>query len=164
MDPSLRLNSVTKPDAYRPTEFEFAKDRRLMAPLIVIIDDDFGIRNALRSLMRSMNYRVETFAGADAFVASKAADQSDCIITDVAMPGMNGLELAALLKSRGCMVPVILISALTDAALELKATVNGARCLLRKPVESDALISLVEESIASRPPAPRSPEPADQRL
>jgi FixJ family two-component response regulator len=79
------------------------------------------------------------------------------------MQGMSGLELAALLKSRGWTVPVILISALIDKDLELKAIFNGARCLLRKPVESSALILLVEESIASRPPASRPPAPADQR-
>jgi FixJ family two-component response regulator len=133
-----------------------------MAPLIAIIDDDVGIRNALRALMRSANYRAETFPSAEEFVASGVASLSDCVITDVAMQGMGGFELAGLLKSRGWTVPVILISALTDADLELKAIINGARCLLRKPVESNALISLVEESIASRPPAPRPPELADQ--
>jgi FixJ family two-component response regulator len=132
-----------------------------MAPLIVIIDDDLGIRNALRALMRSASYRAETFASAEAFVASDVA--SDCIITDFAMQGMSGLELAALLKSRGCTVPVILISALIDEDLELKAIFNGARCLLRKPIESNALISLVEDSIASRPPANRPGVPVDHR-
>jgi FixJ family two-component response regulator len=133
-----------------------------MAPLIAIIDDDVGIRNALRALMRSASYRAETFPSAEEFVASEAATLSDCVITDVAMQGMSGLELAALLKSRGWTVPVILISALIDEDLELKAIFNGARCL-RKPVESNALILLVEESIASRPPASRPPAPADQR-
>jgi FixJ family two-component response regulator len=132
--------------------------------LIAIIDDDVGIRNALRALMRSASYRTETFPSAEEFVASDGASLSDCVITDVAMQGMSGLELAALLKSRGCTVPVILISALTDKDLELKALFNGARCLLRKPVESNALISLVEESIASRPPAPRQVAPADHLL
>jgi FixJ family two-component response regulator len=135
-----------------------------MAPLVAIIDDDVGIRNALRALLRSASYRAETFPSAEEFVASEAAALSDCVITDVAMQGLSGLELAALLKSRGCAVPVILISALTDADLELKAILNGARCLLRKPVESNALISLVEESIASRPRAKRPAESADQRL
>jgi FixJ family two-component response regulator len=135
-----------------------------MAPLIAIIDDDVGIRNALRALMRSASYRAETFPSAEEFVASEAATLSDCVITDVAMKGMSGFELAALMKSRGCTVPFILISARADADLELKAIVNGARCLLRKPVQSNALISLVEESIASRPPAARPSAPADQQL
>jgi FixJ family two-component response regulator len=136
----------------------------VLAPLVAIIDDDVGIRNALRALFRSASYRAETFPSAEEFVASEAATLSDCVITDVAMQGMSGLELAALLKSRGWTVPVILISALIDEDLELKAIFNGARCLLRKPLESNALISLVEESIASRPPAPRPPAPADRRL
>ena len=162
MHPSPRLNSLPSREAYRPAELKFTEDGPAMAPLIVIIDDDISIRNALRALMRSASYRAETFASAEAFVGSDTA--SDCIITDVAMQGMSGLELAALLKSRGCTVPVILISALTDYDLEMKAIFNGARCLLRKPIESNVLISLVEESIASRPLTPCPPAPADQPL
>ena len=162
MGPSPRLNSAPKPNAYRQTELESSEDGPVMAPLVAIIDDDVGIRNALRALMRSASYRAETFPSAEAFVASETAALSDCVITDVAMQGMSGLELAALLKSRGCTVPVILISALTDEDLELKALFNGARCLLRKPVESNSLISLVEESISSRPPLSRPSASADQ--
>jgi FixJ family two-component response regulator len=134
------------------------------APLIAIIDDDVGIRKALRALMRSAGYRAETFASAEAFVASDAATWSDCIITDVAMQGMSGFELAARLKSRACTVPIILISALTDDDLEQQAICDGARRLLRKPIESNALISLVEESIASRLAPLRVPAPSDHCL
>ena len=122
----------------------------MMSPLIAIIDDDAGIREALRTLLRSATYRAEAFASAEAFVASEGSSRSDCIITDIAMQGMSGLELAGLLKSRGCTVPVILISALTDEDLERQAQLNGAQCLLRKPIESNTLISQVEESLACR--------------
>jgi FixJ family two-component response regulator len=121
-----------------------------MPPLIAIIDDDVGIRDALRTLMRSASYQVETFASAEAFVASGVGTSPDCIITDVAMQGMSGLELVGLLRSRSCTVPVILISALTDDDLELRAKCSGARCLLHKPIEPGVLISLVEESLSSR--------------
>jgi FixJ family two-component response regulator len=161
---SPRLNSLPWCGAYRPAKLESTKDGPVMAPLIAIIDDDIGIRNALRGLMRSASYRAESFPSVEEFAASKAATLSDCVITDAAIQGTRGLELAALLKSRGWTVPVILISALIDEDLELKAIFNGARCLLRKPVESNALISLAEESIVSRPIAPRPPAPADQRL
>jgi FixJ family two-component response regulator len=161
---SPRLNSFLKRDAYRPAELEISEDGPVMAPLVAIIDDDVGIRLALQALMRSANYRAETFPSAEEFVASEAAALSDCVITDVAMQGMSGLELAAFLKSRGCTVPVILISALTDKDLELNALFHGARCLLRKPVESNALISLVQESISSRPRVPRPAAPTNQLL
>jgi FixJ family two-component response regulator len=121
----------------------------LAPPLIAIIDDDDGIRIALEGLMRSVSYRVESFPSAEAFVASNAAANFACIITDLSMRGMSGLELARLLKSEGRCVPIILISARADAELERRAKCNGARCLLRKPFESGALISLVEESLAS---------------
>jgi FixJ family two-component response regulator len=135
-----------------------------MAPLVAIIDDDVGIRNALRTLMRSASYRVETFASAEAFVA--ATEAPDCIITDISMPGMNGLELAGFVRSQGCRVPIIMISALPDDDLARRAVDAGARCLLRKPIESNALIALVEESVSSYsptlgPPADKVPVSAD---
>jgi FixJ family two-component response regulator len=90
----------------------------LTPPLIAIIDDDDGIRNALQTLMRSTSFRAETFPSPEAFVASEIAANSDCIITEVAIRGMSGLELAGLLRSQGGAVPIILISALPDADLE----------------------------------------------
>jgi FixJ family two-component response regulator len=118
-------------------------------PLIAIIDDDVGIQNALRTLLRSASFRAETFASAEAFVASDVADISDCVITDFSMRGMNGIELAGLLRSRGSAAPVIVITALTNADLEQRAVRSGARCLLRKPIQSDVLIALIRESVAS---------------
>lgn len=97
--------------------------------------------------MRSANYRAETFASAEAFVASGIA--SDCIITDISMGGMSGIELADLLRSRGCSVPIIIITALSDQDLARRAEHTGACNLLKKPVESGALMSLVHESLAS---------------
>jgi FixJ family two-component response regulator len=159
--PDPRLNSFPWRDAYRPTELKSAEDEPVMAPLVAIIDDDLGIRNALRTLMRSASYRVETFASAEAFVAS--TEPPDCIITDISMRGMSGLELAGFVRSRGCCVPIIMISALPDEDLAQQAVGAGAKCLLRKPIESNALITLVEQSISSRPPAPCPLVPADQR-
>jgi FixJ family two-component response regulator len=153
--PDPRLNSFPWRDAYRPTELKSAEDEPVMAPLVAIIDDDLGIRNALRTLMRSASYRVETFASAEAFVAS--TEPPDCIITDISMRGMSGLELAGFVRSRGCCVPIIMISALPDDDLVQRAVCAGARSLLRKPIESNALISLVEESISSCTPAPQPP-------
>jgi FixJ family two-component response regulator len=119
----------------------------LARPLIAIIDDDDGIRSALRTLMRSASYRAETFESAEAFVACTEAP--DCIITDISMRGMSGLDLAAMVQARGYCTPIIMISALPDEDLARKARVAGARGLLRKPIESDALIELVEKSLAT---------------
>ena len=125
-----------------------------MAPLVAIIDDDVGIRNALRALMRSASYRAQTFPSAEEFVASEAASRSDCVVTDVAMQGMGGFELAGLLKSRGWTVPVILISALTDADLELKAIINGATRIGSRPPTTKIISQLDTRTISAaiKPP------------
>jgi len=85
-------------------------------PLISIVDDDAGIRSSLDGLIRSMGYRVALFESAEKFLASAAARDSGCVVSDVQMPGgMTGLELLSQVRSTGSGVPVILISAFTLA-------------------------------------------------
>jgi FixJ family two-component response regulator len=118
-------------------------------PFIAIIDDDEGVRDGLQILMRSVDFRAVAFPSAEAFVASEIAACSDCIITDVAMRGMSGLQLVRFLRLQGRTTPIILMSALSDADLERQAVSDGAVCLLRKPFEASTLVSLVKESLTS---------------
>lgn len=112
--------------------------------LIAVVDDDDSFRASLVELLGSSAYGVRDFASAEAFVASGEADSFGCVITDIHMPGMSGIELKRLLVSRQCQVPVIMITAHSDPALEGRAVSSGAVCLLRKPFEADALFGCLE--------------------
>jgi FixJ family two-component response regulator len=122
------------------------------SPLVAIIDDDDALCSALVDLMRSVGYRVEPFASAAAFLASSNLFAFECVVADVYMPGMGGLELVRKLQERGNMTPVILITALPDKRLDAEAISAGAQCLLRKPLETKALLDCVEKSLSNERP------------
>ena len=119
------------------------------APLISIIDDDDSLRRALVRLIRSLGYDVRGFGSAEEFAESGATEKFACIITDIQMPGMSGIELKQLLSTRDCTVPVIMITARHEAGLEEKALAAGAACFLRKPFEADVLIACLERALKS---------------
>jgi FixJ family two-component response regulator len=123
------------------------------SPLIAIIDDDETLCSSLVDLMRSIGYRAEPFASAETFLALSNLVPFACVIADIHLPGMSGLELARKLHERGGMSPVILITALSDKRLDDEAMSVGARCLLRKPFETKVLLDCVERSLSDdRPP------------
>src|SRR5579862_3990405 len=104
------------------------------APLrISIIDDDASIREALKSLMRSVQFDVEVFASAEEFLASERVDDTACLILDVHLPGMNGFELQNLLNVERRDIPVIFITAHADDASCERALKAGAIEFLSKP-------------------------------
>jgi len=113
-------------------------------PSISIIDDDESMRRAVVALVRSAGYEAQGFASAEDFLASGTAQSSACIITDIQMPGMSGIELKRHLLASQCTVPVIMITARHDLDLEQKAVASGALCFLRKPFEADVLIRCLE--------------------
>jgi FixJ family two-component response regulator len=113
-------------------------------PFLAVIDDDESFRAALVELLSSIAYDVRGFACAEEFVAARVVESYDCIITDIHMPGMSGIDLQQLLVSRECRIPVIMITARAEPGLEGRAVSSGAVCLLRKPFEADALIGRLE--------------------
>jgi FixJ family two-component response regulator len=115
--------------------------------LISIIDDDDSFRSALVGLIRSLGYGARGFESAEEFVQSGAMRSSACVITDVQMPGMSGIELQHLLAKSQCTVPVIMITARTEPGLEEKALASGAVCLLRKPFKADLLTDCLEQAL-----------------
>lgn len=119
-------------------------------PIITVIDDDEPFRAALVESLSSLGYGVRGFASAEEFLAAEAVLSCDCIITDIHMPGMSGLDLKRLLTARGSKVPVIMISARLEPGIEATAAAIGAVCLLRKPVESNALIACLERALNVR--------------
>jgi FixJ family two-component response regulator len=106
---------------------------------IGVIDDDDPFRIALVDLLGSLGYGAQGYASADEFVGAGGEGLCDCVVTDIHMPGMTGIDLKLLLSARGSKLPVIMITARADAGLESKAMASGAVCLLRKPFESAAL-------------------------
>jgi FixJ family two-component response regulator len=119
----------------------------LREPLIAVIDDDDSFRMALAESLCSLGYGARGFASAEEFIAGDGEGSCDCVVTDIHMPGMSGLDLKRLLVSRGSKLPVIMITARAEPGLEAKATSSGAVCLLRKPFESSALIGCLERAL-----------------
>jgi FixJ family two-component response regulator len=116
-------------------------------PLIAVVDDDESFRAALVELLSSTGYAVRGFASAEELVGVGGAGLFGCIITDIHLPGMSGIDLKQLLMSGGYRVPVIMITARADPGLEGRAVSSGAVCLLRKPFEADALIGWLDKAL-----------------
>jgi FixJ family two-component response regulator len=116
-------------------------------PLIAVIDDDEPFRTALVESLCSLGYRARGFASAEEFLAASGESTCDCVITDVHMPGLSGLDFQRLLVTRDWRVPVIMITAREEPGLEAKAAASGAVCLLRKPFGADALIGCLEKAL-----------------
>jgi FixJ family two-component response regulator len=115
--------------------------------LISVIDDDDSMRTAIVALVQSEGYGVRDFASADEFLRCGIVENFACIITDIQMPGMSGIELKQKLAACQCSVPVIMITARQEAGLEEKALASGAVCFLKKPFEADVLISRLESAL-----------------
>ena len=113
-------------------------------PLVSIIDDDDALCASVVDLLRSAGYRAEQHSSAETFLTSSNLSSLDCILADIHMPGMSGLDLLQKLHEQGIMTPVILITALPDKHLDDEAISLGAQCLLRKPFETTSLLERVE--------------------
>jgi FixJ family two-component response regulator len=123
------------------------KDDKLPEPLIAVIDDDEPFRTALIESLCSFGYTARGFESAEHFIATDEQAPCDCIVTDIHMPGMSGLDLKRLLIDRGSLTPVILITARAEPGLEDRAISAGAIGLLQKPFKSDVLISCLEKAL-----------------
>jgi FixJ family two-component response regulator len=111
--------------------------------IVMIVDDDDSIRKAVRRLMKSYGFAVETFASAEEFLGSDRLAKTSCLILDVHMPGMNGLELQKRLVASGSVVPIIFITAFTDDRARAQAMNAGAASYLAKPFGDDELLNCI---------------------
>jgi len=112
-----------------------------LLPVISIIDDDASIRVATNSLVRSLGYAVHSFASAEEFLESTHINDSSCVIADVQMPGMSGVELQSLMAARGVDVPFIFITAFPDETIRARALKAGAIGFLTKPFDGQILVN-----------------------
>jgi len=104
-------------------------------PLISIVDDDEWIRGALEALVRSLGFATRTFASAEAFLQSSVVGETRCLILDVQLPKMSGVELQHHLSHLGFEIPIIFITAYPDERVKARALNGGAICFLHKPID-----------------------------
>jgi FixJ family two-component response regulator len=120
------------------------------APVISIIDDDASVRAATNRLVRSLGYDAYTFASADEFLRSPQVDTTACVIADVQMPDMSGVELQDLLRAQGRRLPVIFITAFPDERVRARALDAGALCFLSKPFDGATLVKYLGIALDKR--------------
>ena len=111
--------------------------------LIVIVDDDQSVQSALQELIEADGLSAKCFASAEGFLGSGLQRQTACLITDIRMPGMSGLELQAKLKADGYKIPIIFITAHGDARVRIQAMREGAAEFLMKPFDDQILLKRV---------------------
>ena len=115
--------------------------------VVSIVDDDVSVRRSTRRLLRCSGFRVEAFASAEEFLDSESARKTACLILDLRMPGMNGLELQRRLSQNGDRIPIIFLSAHASEEDERSALRAGAVQFLRKPISKEALLSAIREAL-----------------
>jgi FixJ family two-component response regulator len=111
--------------------------------LISIVDDDESVREALKSLIDSVGFRSEVFDSGEEFLKSPFVSQTDCLIADVRMPGMSGLELQDRLKAANSSIPIVFISAHDDREARAQGLRAGAVDFLQKPFSEDSLLGAI---------------------
>jgi FixJ family two-component response regulator len=118
--------------------------------LISVIDDDASVRIATDNLLSSHGYMVHTFASAVDFLQSARLDDSSCVVTDVQMPAMSGLDLLMHMRTQGNDAPFIFITAFPDESVRARALKAGATCFLAKPFAGPVLISCIETALSQQ--------------
>ena len=123
-----------------------------MAPLVSVVDDDVSVRKSLDRLIRSARLEVRVFASAEEFLNSGHPRKADCLILDVCLPGMSGIELHHHLLARGCNIPVIFITAHgTDDRARLEADSEWTVAYFIKPFGGDELLDAVDMALKWKP-------------
>ena len=115
--------------------------------LVAIVDDDDLMRGALQGLLKAVGWPSQAFASAEEFLNSGQYRQTACLIADIRMPGMSGLELQAKLNAEHCRIPTIFITAHGDAKMRMQALRAGAVEFMAKPFDDDALVESVRVAL-----------------
>jgi FixJ family two-component response regulator len=116
--------------------------------LVAIIDDDDSIRSATGNLLEAAGYATATFQSADEFLRAQSRHQVSCIVTDMRMPGMTGLDLFEALVAANGAIPTVLVTAYPDEAVRMRARQAGILCYLSKPFSPEELCACVDAAIA----------------
>lgn len=116
-------------------------------PVISIVDDDASVREATKGLVRSLGYQATAFGSAEEFLGSERVSETSCLIADVQMPGLNGLELQSRLAAAGHRTPVIFVTAFPEEGVRARALAAGAYGFLGKPFDEDKLLACLERAL-----------------
>ena len=114
----------------------------------MVVDDDAGVRNAMRTLLKSVGLNSTLFASAQEFLAAYQPSQPGCLVLDIRMPGMSGLELQQQLNLRGAVIPVIFMTGHGDIPMAVEAMQHGAFDFLQKPFRDQDLLDRIQRAIA----------------
>jgi FixJ family two-component response regulator len=117
-------------------------------PIVFVIDDDALIRQGIHSLIKTIGLSVETFASANDFMRAQRPDAPACLVLDVRMPGLNGLDLQRELSAAGVYIPIIFITGHGDIPMSVRAMKEGAMEFLTKPVRGQDLLDAIQKAIA----------------
>jgi two-component system response regulator FixJ len=115
--------------------------------MVMVVDDDAGVRNAMRTLLKSVGLISQLYASAQEFLASYSPSQPGCVLLDIRMPGMSGLELQQELNLRGATIPVIFMSGHGDIPMAVEAMQHGAFDFLQKPFRDQDLLDRIQKAI-----------------
>jgi FixJ family two-component response regulator len=115
--------------------------------LVAVVDDDESVRESLPDLLNEFGFAAVSFSSARAFLTSESMPRTDCLVLDIAMPGMSGFDLQQELKSRGGQIPIIFITAHKDDALRTRAYQNGAAGFLLKPFSDTDLLRALTNAL-----------------
>ena len=118
--------------------------------VVAVVDDDESVRESLPDLLREFGFAAHAFSSAGEFLASDIVGETRCLILDVAMPGMTGLDLQRELKIRGHKIPIIFITAQKDEAVRVRAFKQGAAEFLLKPFSDTALLAALNTALGVR--------------
>ena len=129
-----------------------------IAPLIYVVDDDASVREALSSLIRSVGLRVEAFASAQEFLAHPQADAPSCLVLDVQLPGLSGLDLQQELAKADIQIPIVFLTGHGDIPTSVRAIKAGALEFLTKPFNDEDLLDAIQQGIARNQRAPKQKE------
>ena len=124
-----------------------AKNKSLYLPLVSIVDDDVSVRRSTRRLLHSAGLRVEAFASAEEFLMSGRAEETACLVLDLRMPGMNGLQLQRRLAEDSNPVPIVFVTAHSSPEEERQALQTGAIQFLQKPISKDVLLLAIRNAL-----------------
>jgi|SRR6516225_5650546 len=142
-----RMQAFSSAGNSSPLRLDIEDQQLQNSPLISIIDDDESMRCAVKSLVTSLGLNARTFASAEDFLRSPHVEHTSCLISDLQMPGLSGVELQKMLLAQGRHIPIIFMTAFPEERMRSRAIEAGALGFLSKPFESQMLINLIEKAI-----------------